>query len=108
MNTYSLESFINFCDDMMISEEASLNYKVMRAVQTNSFALKMQYNEQKKICEEKFKDAKSTGDMEEFISWLNKMKNRMQKKINGKEIKNKKSLHKFIELYDSYTKKAQS
>ena len=40
-NTFAVESFMSFCDNM-IAEEASFEYKVMRKVQTNTIALQKQ------------------------------------------------------------------
>ena len=105
MNNYTLESFITFCDDMMIAEE-KLNYKRMRAAQTSSVGLMVQLTTQRSLCKSKFKEAKANGECELFINWLNTQKERMQRKINGTEIKNKKMLHKFISLYDEYLRKA--
>lgn len=105
MNDIILESFISKCENMMIVEE-KVNYKRMRAAQTSSAGLMVQLATQRNICKSKFKEAKADGECELFIDWLNKRKEMMQRKINGKEIKNKKMLQKFIALYDEYLRKA--
>ena len=105
MTNYTLESFISFCDDMMIAEE-KLNYNRMRSAQISPAGLMVQLVTQRNICKSKFKEAKAEGECELFIDWLNKRKEMMQRKINGKEIKSKKMLQKFIALYDEYLRKA--
>ena len=98
-----------FFEEIDIADEAALSYRIMRKAQTNSLALAHQLSEQKKTCSNKYNECKGHSDMEaSFKNWLLKQKAAVQRKINGKEIKNKKALQKFITLYDSYLNKLGS
>ena len=108
---HGMEEFIDYCNDMMIAEEAKLSpmkYKLMRKMQTNSISLRNQLSKQKKLCEKKYQAAKNDGSKHQFIAFLEKNKAATQRKINGIEISNKDALQKFIDLYDDYLRKAQS
>lgn len=106
-NTFAIESFISFCDGMMIAEEASFEYKVMRKVQTNTIALHKQLYSQKKEISKKFDSIRQEDDCDELIELLNKRKAGIQRKINGKEISDKKTLQKFIDLYNDFLTKTK-
>ena len=81
----------------------------MRKMQTNKLALAKQLSDHKRLCQKKYTECHGQTDLEEtFRNWLNKQKAAIQRKINGKEIKNKKDLQKFIDLYDSYLSKLGS
>ena len=54
------------------------------------------------VCVFLLKESVDDDEKKEFIEWLKKSKAGIQRKINGKEIKNKNALQKFINLYDSY------
>lgn len=103
---YTSESFIKFYDDMIVEE--STQYKIMRKAQTNIVVLNNQLLMQKKMCKKEFEKVKADGNKEAFISSLEKKKTGIQRKINGTEISHKKTLQKFITLYDEYIRKAQS
>ena len=105
MNNKSIDSFVDFCDDIHIANEADLKYKMMRKVQTNTLALNNQLLMQKKECKKRYDEAIKSGKKESFITWLNKQKNAVNRKINGNEIKDKNTLKKFITLYDEYLRK---
>lgn len=95
-----------FFDELSVANEVTTAYRVMRKAQTNTVALYSQLLEQKRICKKKYKECQYDDFLiENFRNWLNKQKNMMQRKINGKEIRNKKALQKFVDLYDSYLNK---
>ena len=112
MTKSEFKNLINECVEEILEEDAFLNesvkYNLMRKSQTSTIGLTAGLNEQKKICKKKFDECKSNEDYKKFISWLDKQKSLMNKKINGKEIKNKNILHKYIELYDSYIEKCNN
>ena len=108
---YTMENFIDYCEEYQVAEEGKISpsqYKAMRKLQTNTFALHRQLSMQKKLCEKKYRAAKNDGSKDQFIAFLEKNKAGIQRKINGTEIKDKKTLHEYIALYDNYLKKAQS
>ena len=104
---YTMESFINFCDDMQIVEEANFGYRFMRKSQTNTIALRDQLYKQKKEISKKFGSIRREDDCDELTELLNKRKGGIQRKINGKEISDKKTLQIFIDLYDEYLTKTK-
>ena len=101
INMTAYES-LTFLEEINIADEASMSYRMMRKAQTNTVALNYQLHQQKKLCEKKFKESVDDDEKKEFIEWLKRSKAGIQRKINGKEIKNKNALQKFINLYDSY------
>lgn len=106
MDKYALESFIDFCDDMMITNEADLQYKIMRKMQTNSLALHNQLMMQKKDLNKKYKECEGAIDeLENLIKIIKKRREGIIRKINGNEVKNKKALQKFVDLYDNWIDK---
>ena len=101
----ALESFINYCDDMQIVDEV-LNYKIMRFSQTNSISLRYQLMKQKNDLKKRYKEAEGTIDeLENLIKIIKKRREGMVRKLNGKEIKDKKGIQKFIDLYDQWLNK---
>ena len=110
--TESTSFFEDVFDDMDIVEEArkwnaidKVSYKVTRKLQTNTIALNNQLNQQKKLLAKEYAEASKIGTFDTFYKTVEKRKHLMQQKINGEEIKDKKTLQKFIDLYDSYLNK---
>lgn len=101
----SIKDYVDYSYDVLsknVVTEASTAYRAMRLMQTNAVALASQLHDQKKLCETKLKDANSIDELESFSAWLDRQEARVQRKINGKEIKNKSALQKFINLYHEY------
>ena len=103
-----VKDFLNYSYDVLdegIATEADMRYKAMRLMQTNVIALSKQLHDQRNICEKKLKEANSIDELESFSAWLDKQEAGIQRKINGKEIKNKNALQKCITMYHEYKSK---
>ena len=103
-----VKDFLNYSYDVLdegIATEADMRYKAMRLMQTNVIALSKQLRDQRNLCEKKLKEANSIDELESFSVWLDKQEAGIQRKINGKEIKNKNALQKFITMYHEYKSK---
>ncbi len=110
MNTtydLAIESFMEYLDGMEIAEEG-LGYKITRKVHTSKLHLKHQLNQQKSDLEKRYRVAVENGKEEMLKEMIQKRKNGILRKINGKEIskfEKKEILKDFIRLYDSYLNK---
>lgn len=103
-----VKDFLNYSYDVLdegIATEADMRYKAMRLMQTNVIALSKQWHDQRNLCEKKLKEANSIDELESFSVWLDKQEAGIHRKINGKEIKNKNALQKFITMYHEYKSK---
>jgi len=114
-----MNDFISYCDDMMIAEEATkakkypkdLNpiqkqqVKFLAKSTKTPIGLRNQYLAMKIAVEKKYKQCETEEDFDKFREYLEKQIRLTNQKINGKEIKDKKMLRKFVDLYESYLQK---
>ena len=88
---YSCESFIEFCDQMMIPAEEGLlfgkpSYNQVRNSTKNPIALRMQAVKAKQVCQKKFKELEDNDTiLYQFEDWIDDQIRRVQTKINGKK-----------------------
>ena len=102
-NRLAIENFITYCDESMIP------YKTMRKLQTNTLALRHQYNQQEKDIQKRYKEADNqTDELEALIKILESRKKGMERKLNGNEIKNNTQIQKFIDLYNKWISKIEN
>lgn len=108
----ALESFISFCDDMIIAEEArkwntadKIRYKFYRAGTISGPGLAIARMSDKRHLDEKLRNCTSIEKCDEAIEWIDKMRRGIQRKINGKEIQDKRSLQKSMDQFNQYREK---
>lgn len=89
-------------------DESSLQYKIMRKMQTSNIALKHQMKEQKRYFERRYNACKTRDDYKSLSSWCTKNINSVQKKINGTEIKDKKILNQMKTQLEGFKKQCDS
>ena len=99
-----VKDFLNYSYDVL-DEGIRRRYCDRSRYETNVIALSKQLHDQRNICEKKLKEANSIDELESFSAWLDKQEAGIQRKINGKEIKNKNALQKFITMYHEYKSK---